>query len=115
MLTIQYVFPFSEQSAKANMISSLMCRISSKIWQGLSSNQQSRTKNLINEIALGKPYLLLGGRKVKCNYSLARFRIGQNHRFILFRTSTNFVIQLFSRQNYERNFNKKFSSLTVEC
>jgi hypothetical protein len=115
MSTLQYVFPFTEQSTQANTTSSLMCRINSRVWQSLSTNQQSQTKNLINEIASGKPYPLLGGRRVKCNNSLVHFRIGRNHRLILIHTSTNFVFQLFSRQNYERNFNKKFSSLTVEC
>jgi hypothetical protein len=115
MSTLQYVFPFTDQSTQANTISSLMCRINSRVWQSLSSNQQIQTINLINEITSGKPYPFLGGRKVKCNNSLVRFRIGRNHRLILNRTSTNFVFQLFNRQNYERNFNKKFSSLTVEC
>ncbi|EGT3624811.1 hypothetical protein FAP94_00085 [Morganella morganii] len=114
MSTKQYVFPFTEHSAKANTISSLVCHINARVWQSLSSNQQVQTMSLINEIASGKPYPLLGGRKVKCNNSLVRFRIGRNHRLILSRTSTNFIFQLFNRQNYERNFNKKFSSLTVE-
>ncbi|WP_462173288.1 ParE family toxin-like protein [Pseudoalteromonas xiamenensis] len=115
MSTKQYVFPLTEQSAQANTISPLMCGINARVWQYLSFNQQVQTVSLINEIASGKPYPLLGGRKVKCNSSLVRFRIGRNHRLILNRTPTNFFFQLVSRQNYERNFNKKFGSLTVKC
>lgn len=115
MSTKQYVFPLTEQSAQANTISSLTCRINARVWQNLSFNQQAQTMSLINQIASGKPYQLLGGRKVKCNRSLVRFRIGRNHRLILNRTTTNFFFQLFSRQNYERNFNKKFGLLTVKC
>lgn len=115
MSTLQYVFPLSDESTQSNTLSSLVCRMNARVWQSLSSNQQVQTINLINEITSGKPYPLLGGRKVKCNNSLVRFRVGRNHRLILIRTSKNFVFQLFNRQNYERNFNKNFSSLTVQC
>ena len=115
MSTKQCIHPLTNQSAQANTVASLMCRMNARVWQSLSSNQQFQTMSLINEIASGKPYPLLGGRKVKCNNSLIRFRIGRNHRLILIRTSKSIVLQLFNRQNYERNFNKKFSSLTIEC
>lgn len=94
MSTKQYVFPFTEESTRANTISSLVCRINASVWQSLSSNQQVQMINLINEITSGKPYPLLGGRKVKCNNSLVRFRVGRNHRLILIRTLRNTMMPI---------------------
>ncbi|WP_036791265.1 hypothetical protein [Photobacterium kishitanii] len=106
---------YIDEQKLGNATPSLMCRINSRVWQNLSINQQSQTINLINKIGSGRSFPCLGGRKVKCNNSLVRFRIGRNHRLILVRTATNFVFQLFNRQNYEQNFKQKFSSLTVGC
>ena len=106
--------PPIDESKLANATTSFICRFNSRVWQNLSNNLQLQTVRLIYEITSGKPYTCLGGRKVKCNSSLVRFRVGRNHRLILIRSTSNFVFQLFNRQNYERNFKKKFSSLTVD-
>lgn len=110
MSRYKYAISPINESKLVNVTPSLLCKVNTRLWQSLSTNQQNQITNLMNEIASGIPYPRLGGKKVKCNHSLVRFHVGRRHRLILIRTSKNFIFKLFNRQNYERNFKKNLTN-----
>ncbi|TXY09263.1 ParE family toxin-like protein [Vibrio mimicus] len=81
-----------------------VCLVDNKIWRDLPNPARTKTLEVVRSIANGTPFPFLGGRTVKCNPSLVRFRIGRSLRLILLREKDRFTFKLCQRQGYERYF-----------
>lgn len=81
-----------------------VCLVDNKIWRNLPNPARDKTLEVVQSIANGTPFPSLGGRIVKCNPSLVRFRIGRSLRLILLKEKDRFTFKLCQRQGYERYF-----------
>jgi len=83
---------------------SIRCDFNRKVWINLPHTYQQKVNTLVSALALGVPFTRLGGKKIKCNQSLIRFRIGRNHRLLLKTDSQGKELRLLNRQGYEMYF-----------
>ncbi|WP_422449088.1 MULTISPECIES: hypothetical protein [unclassified Endozoicomonas] len=85
----------------------LSCTSAANIWSNLPSVYQKKVQEIANELSSGTPFQLLGGKKIRCNKSLVRFRVGRNHRLILKTGAGGRELQLLNRQCYEKAFERR--------
>ncbi|WP_419465738.1 hypothetical protein [Aliivibrio fischeri] len=90
------IFEYQLQNSGLNSTKSdCICLIDKKIWRNLPNSSRQKTLCVVSAIANGTSFTSLGGKIVKCNPSLVRFRIGRSLRLILSRNKdglpSNFV------------------------
>lgn len=83
------------------------CHFKSKTWLNLAPVYKEKVRELLNSLESGTSFLKLGGRKIKSNESLIRFRIGRSHRLLLELKSSKREAVLLDRQGYESNFARR--------
>ncbi|PTB32359.1 hypothetical protein [Photobacterium phosphoreum] len=84
--------------------SDCICLVDEKIWRDLSKSSRTKTLCVVRMIANGASFFSFGGKIIKCNSSLVRFRIGRSLRLVLLRKKESLVFNLFYRQGYEKYF-----------
>ncbi|WP_375750023.1 hypothetical protein [Vibrio sp. HN007] len=94
--------PNSSELTKSS--SDCICLVDKKIWRELPDSTRKKTLSVVSAIANGTPCSLFGGKIVKSNPSLIRFRIGRSFRLILSQRKHNQVFKLCRRQGYEKYF-----------
>ena len=85
----------------------ICCRFKSKTWLNLPPIYKEKVRKLINSLEIGTSFLALGGKKIKCNDSLIRFRIGRSHRLLLRTKPSERELVLLERQSYESFFRRR--------
>jgi hypothetical protein len=84
--------------------SDCICLVDKKIWRDLPNSTRSKTIKVINSISEGVPFTVLGGKRVRSNPTLVRFRVGRSLRLILSRANDRLTFKLCQREGYERYF-----------
>lgn len=100
---------FKYQPHSPELISSnfdCICLVDKKIWRDLPNSARQKTLSVVSAIANGTPFNTLGGKNIKSNPSLIRFRIGRSFRLILSRGNNRFTFKLCRRQGYEQHLKR---------
>ncbi|MCF7483088.1 hypothetical protein L3V31_15340 [Vibrio sp. J1-1] len=87
----------------ASSASDYVCHVNKKIWRDLPNSHRQKTLSVVNSIADGTPFTVLGGKNIKSNPSLIRFRIGRSFRLILSKGNNRLTFKLCRRQGYEQH------------
>ncbi|MGR5232971.1 ParE family toxin-like protein [Vibrio rotiferianus] len=98
---------FKYQLRSPELISSnsdCICFVDKKIWRDLPNSTRQKTLSVVSSIADGTPFTVLGGKNIKSNPSLIRFRIGRSFRLILSKGNKRLTFKLCRRQGYEQRF-----------
>ncbi|MEZ8353202.1 hypothetical protein AB4516_20200 [Vibrio sp. 10N.222.54.F12] len=103
MQNIVFKFP-PHSSSLSSSNPDCICLVDKKIWRELPDSTRQKAIDVVSAIANGTPCTLLGGKIVKSNPSLIRFRIGRSLRLILSQGNHHQVFKLFRRQGYEKHF-----------
>ncbi len=98
---------FKSQHHRKNLArttSDCICHVDKKIWRDLPNSYRHKTLSVVRAIADGTPFTLLGGKNIKSNPALIRFKIGRSFRLILSKEKNRLTFKLCRRQGYEQHF-----------
>ncbi len=80
------------------------CSVDYNVWLNLSKTTKKKIYSIMKLTFYGAPIDKIGGRVIKCNPDLIRFRVGRNYRLVMSNKSNERKFFLYPRQSYEKNF-----------